>query len=191
MIKDILKGLWKWFIWILILFLLLLIILAFRIFVIDKDYGKDDKSKYGKNGQVTDTVNGSGNGSVSGSISNGLKSIGNSVVSGYKNDSEYDFFSTNFDEWFLMCEGDQKGGTVKNALEHLLENSRGNFYARTSVTAVGFGENNTVEFNGDLEEYQTGIQNMKDAVELHGDYEVSFKYAGIMTYVNEIVITKK
>ncbi|MBR2289574.1 MAG: hypothetical protein IJ867_02945 [Clostridia bacterium] len=195
MIKDILKGLWKWVLWILILLLLFLIILAFRVFVIDKDYGKNkngSQSQGSASGSATDTVDGSAKngGSFGQKAVNGLKSIGNATVSGYKGDSEYDYNSVNFDEWFLMYEGEQYEGVVKNVLEHLIENSNGNFYARTSVTAVGFGENKTVSYEGDVTEYQNGIRSMLDDV-TGGMYDISFKYAGIMTYVNEIVITKK
>ena len=81
MIKDILKGLWKWIFWIFILLLLGGIILAFRIFVIDKDYGK--KSSSSSSSQVTtDTIesSSSGSSSIGKSISNGLRTIGNATV---------------------------------------------------------------------------------------------------------------
>ena len=188
MIMDILKGFWKWFIWIFILFILFLIVLAIRIFLIDKDFGKKNSSA-GSSSSVTDTVDSSGSSSGKG-LKNGLKDIGDSVVNGYQSDKDYEYKSLDFDDWFLMCEGEHYHGVVRNMLDHLYENSKGNFYAKTSVTAVGFGENNTVSYNGNLEEYQNGILKMKDAVE-DGDYEISFKYWGIMTYVNEIVITKK
>lgn len=208
MIKNILKGLWKWIFWILIILLLGAIILAFRIFVLDRNYnGKASSSSYGSgsgtsssssqnggSGAVTDTVDSNGNskngGSLGQKVVNGVKSIGNATVRGYKGDSEYDYNAYNFDEWFLMYEGEQTDGAVKNVLDHLIENSNGNFYSRTTVTAVGFGENNTVSYQGNVSEYQNAIQAMKNSVD-GGTYEISFKYAGIMTYVNEIVITKK
>ena len=199
MIMNILKDLWKWVKWILVILLIGLLILALRIFVLDKDYNGSKRVKereervYGSS-STTDTTSGngsaSGNGSLGQKVVNGAKSIGNATVSGYKGDSEYDYNSTNFDEWFLMYEGEQYDGAIQNVLDHLIENSKGNFYARTRVTAVVFGENNTVDYEGDVTAYQNAIQAMKDSV-TSGMYDVSFKYAGIMTYVNEIVITKK
>lgn len=189
MIKDILKGLWKWFIWIFVLFVLFLIILAIRIFLIDRDFGKKNANS-GANGSVTDTVDSSGRSGNGSSLANGLKGIGDAVINGYESDKDYEYDSIDFDDWFLMCEGNQYDGAVKNMLDHLYENSKENFYAKTAVTAVGFGENNTVTYTGNLEEYQNGILAMRDSVS-DGFYEVSFNYAGIMTYVNEIVITKK
>ncbi|MBR1539947.1 MAG: hypothetical protein IJ629_02030 [Clostridia bacterium] len=199
MIMNILKDLWKWVKWILVILLIGLLILALRIFVLDKDYNGSKRAKdreervYGSS-STTDTTSGNGNASGNGSLGqkvvNGAKAIGNATVSGYKGDSEYDYNSANFDEWFLMYEGEQYDGAIQNVLDHLIENSKGNFYARTSVTAVGFGGNNTVDYEGDVTTYQNAIQAMKDSV-TSGMYDVSFKYAGIMTYVNEIVITKK
>ena len=198
--KDIIKGLWKWILAILIILVLGGAILAFRIFVIDKDYDKSS-SKNKNDKSVTDTVNSDGTGS-SGSLKNsasslgqkvinGAKSIGNSTVKGYKEDEEiYDYNVHNFDEAFLMYEGEQYDGAVKNILEHLIANSNGTFYARTSVTSVNFGNNSTIDYNGDVTEYQNNIRNLEEAVD-GGTYDVSFKYGGFGTYVNEIVITKK
>lgn len=207
MIMNILKGLWKWIFWILVLLFLGAIVLAFRIFVIDKDYNgkassssdtsKSSYSSLSKNGgssSVTDTVDSNESSTTIGSLGqkvvNGAKTIVNSTVAGYKGDSEYDYNAHNFDEWFLMFEGEQYDDSVKNILEHLITNADGNFYARTSVTAVGFGNDATVDYNGDVGTYQNAIREMQNAV-TNGNYDVSFKYAGIMTYVNEIVITKK
>ena len=212
MIKDILKGLLKWIFWILILLLLGAIILAFRIFVLDKDYKGDGKiissskssdssssSKPNKNGSssVTDTVSTSDSNGSSDKLSsfgqkvvNGAKTLGNATVRGYMGDSEYNYNVYNFDEWFLMYEGEQYEGNVNNILEHLIENSNGTFYARTTVTSVGFGGDTTISYEGDVVEYQNRIKELESAV-TGGMYDVSFKYAGIMTYVNEIVITKK
>ena len=217
--KDIIKGLWKWILAILIILVLGGIILAFRIFVIDKDYdGKSSKLSKEKNkDSVTDTINidensngsldGTGgdsssedgkNGSVKNSLSsfgkkvvNGVKAVGNATVKGYKEDEEtYDYNVHNFDEWFLMYEGEQYDGAIKNVLEHLISNSNGNFYARTSVTSINFGSNSTIDYNGDITEYQNNIKNLENAI-TEGMYDVSFKYGGFGTYVNEIVITKK
>ena len=220
--KDIIKGLWKWILAILIILVLGGAILAFRIFVIDKDFdGSSSSLSKKKNDKsvtdtVTDTVNSDGindgygsdgkdgedgtssSGSLRNSASslgqkviNGAKSIGNSTVKGYKEDEEiYDYNAHNFDEWFLMYEGEQYDGAVKNILEHLIANSNGTFYARTSVTSVNFGNNSTIDYNGDVTEYQNNIRNLEEAVD-GGTYDVSFKYGGFGTYVNEIVITKK
>ena len=213
--KDIIKGLWKWILAILIILVLGGAILAFRIFVIDKDFdgSSSSLSKKKNDKSVTDTVNSdeindgydsdgedgtSSSGSLKNSASslgqkiiNGAKSIGNSTVKGYKEDEEiYDYNAHNFDEWFLMYEGEQYDGAVKNILEHLIENSNGTFYARTSVTSVNFGNNSTIDYNGDVTEYQNNIRNLEEAVD-GGTYDVSFKYGGFGTYVNEIVITKK
>ena len=202
MILEILQGLWKWVKWILAIVVVGLLVLALRVFLFDRNYNgvkrvsdRETKINGGASNSVTDTVdgNGSGNGngdSLGDKVVNGAKGIANSTVKGYKGDSEHDYNVRNFDEWFLMCEGEQYDGEVRNLLDHLIENSKGDFYARTSVTAVGFADNATVEYAGDVEEYQNAIQKMKDAL-ISGTYEVSFKYAGIMTYVNEIVITKK
>jgi len=192
MIMDILKGLWKWIFWIFIIFILFLIVLAIRIFLIDRDFGKKDTNA-SSSSSVTDTVDGSrsrNGGSLGDKTINGLKGIGDAVVNGYKSDKDYEYNSIDFDDWFLMCQGERYHGVVRNLLNHLYENSKENFYAKTAVTAVGFGDNNTVSYTGNLEEYQNGILKMRDAV-VDGEYEISFKYAGIMTYVNEIVITKK
>lgn len=212
--KDIIKGLWKWILAILIILVLGGAILAFRIFVIDKDDEESSSLSKNKNDKsVTDTVNSDGisdgygsdgedgtssSGSLRNSASslgqkviNGVKSIGNSTVKGYKEDEEiYDYNVHNFDEWFLMYEGEQYDGVVKNILEHLISNSNGTFYARTSVTPVNFGNNSTIDYNGDVTEYQNNIRNLEEAVN-DGMYDVSFKYGGFGTYVNEIVITKK
>lgn len=198
MILEILKGLWKWIKWILAIIVVGLIVLALRIFLFDRNYDgvkrvsdRDSKINGGSSNSVTDTTNGNGSGSsVGGKVVNGAKGIANSTVKGYKGDSEHDYNAHNFDEWFLMYEGEQYDGAVRNVLDHLIKNSEGNFYARTTVTAVGFGDNATVEYAGDVTEYQNAIRKMQDAVTV-GMYDVSFKYAGIMTYVNEIVITKK
>lgn len=221
MILNIIKGLWKWAKWILLILILGLLILALRIFIIDKDYNGAKMAKERKDkisSSVTDTTDGSSNSglgsdssssSKSGSSSDsssgssstdnrtigqkvvdGAKGIANATVKGYKEDEEYIYNPIDFDEWFLMFEGENNEAAIRNVLEHLLENSNGNFYARTSVTAVGFGQNNTVSYNGDLASYQNGIQEMINNV-IAGTYEISFKYAGIMTYVNEIVITRK
>lgn len=219
MILNIIKGLWKWAKWILLILILGLLILALRIFIIDKDYNGAKMAKERKDkisSSVTDTTDGSSNSglgsdssssSKSGSSSDsssssadnrtigqkvvdGAKGIANATVKGYKEDEEYIYNPIDFDEWFLMFEGENNEAAIRNVLEHLLENSNGNFYARTSVTAVGFGQNNTVSYNGDLVSYQNGIQEMINNV-IAGTYEISFKYAGIMTYVNEIVITRK
>lgn len=262
--KDIIKGLWKWILAILIILVLGVVILLFRIFVLDKDFdGRDSRLSKGKNDDsVTDTINSdkiSGGGSSDGKdessnkkgsnnsdknsdkngsnssgkdsdkdgsnssgegsdgddsnnsdgtsdkngglkeslgsfgkkVVNGVKTIGNATVRGYKEDEEvYDYNVHNFDEWFLMYEGEQYDGAIKNILEHLISNSNGTFYARTSVTPVNFGNSSTIDYNGDVTEYQNNIKNLEEAVS-GGMYDVSFKYGGFGTYVNEIVITKK
>ena len=215
--KDILKGLWKWILAILIILILGLIILTFRIFVIDRNFdGTADSVKKNKNkdknsggSSVTDTVNYDGNGSSSGDgssdqsgnesnlgtfgqkVVNGAKSIGNSTVKGYKEDQkDYTFNETNFDEYFLMYEGEQVDNAVKNVLEHLIENSKGTFYARTSVKAVNFGNNVEIDYNGNVEDYQNSLKNLENSV-LNGDYEISFEFGALHSYVNKIVITKK
>ena len=147
-----------------------------------------------KANSVTDTVDSNGISnkakSLGGKIVNGAKSIGNATVRGYKEDEEYDYNAHNFDERFLMYEGEQYDGAVKNILEILISNSNENFYARTSVTAKNFGGNVTINYDGDVIEYQNAIRNLENEVS-SGMYDVSFGYAGIMTYVNEIIITKK
>lgn len=253
MIKNILKGFGKWIIWILVIVLLGIGILAFRLFVIDKDYNEKENAKTNteinnsknnsksntniieqdsnyssdanisnlntennENEENSDNAENEKNGllnpkealdniknkinsntisdnakTIGQKVINGTGFVGNSVVKGYKEDEEkYDYNVHNFDEWFLMYEGEQNEESVKSILEHLIANSNGSFYARTSVTAVGFGGNNTINYNGDVGEYQREIMEMKSHV-TDGKYEISFKYAGIMTYVNEIVITKK
>jgi len=187
MILEILQGLWKWIKWILAIIIVGLLILALRIFVFDKDYDgvkrvSDRTSK--TNGSSTSTTEtGDGKGSAKGGIANATKT-------GYTGDAEHDYNVSNFDEWFLMYEGEQYDGAIRNMLEHQIENSKGNFYARTSITAVGFADDMAIVYEGDVEAYQKAIREMEDAL-IQGTYEVSFKYAGIMTYVNEIVITKK
>lgn len=212
--KDIIHGLWKWIFWIAIILLVGAGILAFRIFVIDKNYDgtaaslnpdfREDSeynSNYDSNSNaVTDTVvsedsNGSGAlgsiGNVGKKIVNGAKALGNATVRGYKEDEEkYDYNKYNFDEAFLMYEGTQSEGKVKNVLEHLISNANGNFYDRTSVTAVNFGNNAKIDFNGDIAQYQNSIKELENSV-VDGEYDISFKYGAVHTYVNEIVITKK
>lgn len=189
---DIIKGLWKWILWILAILLLGAIILAFRLFVIDKDFdGKDPKSKNKNSSSDTTTSSCSSSSSSLGKkVSNGLRGIGNATVQGYEADKVNDYNTHNFDETFLMYEGETYEGTVDAVLEHLISNSKGNFYARTSVTAVGFGDNISIDYNGDVTEYQNSITNLRNSVP-KGTYDISFKYGGFGTYVNEIVITKK
>ena len=182
-------------------------ILAFRIFVIDKDYdgtAESLKKKKNNNGassnSVTNTVVSSGSsenkteknvGSLGQSIVNGVKTIGNSTVKGYKEDQEsYTYNEYNFDEYFLMYEGERYAGDVRNVLEHLVDNSNGTFYARTSVESRNFGNNVIIDYNGDLGEYQNSIINLESTVS-EGMYEISFEYGFLNTYVNKIVITKK
>lgn len=188
---DILKDLWKWVLWILVILLLGAIILAFRIFVLDKDDGKDPKSKNGSSStDTTESSSSSSSGSFGQSVVNGVKTIGNATVQGYKSEDNKDYNAHNFDEAFLMYEGEQYEGKVNVVLDHLIENSNGDFYARTSVTAVGFGNDVSIDYNGNLQEYQNSIRTLKESVS-EGMYEISFKYGGFGTYVNEIVITKK
>ena len=208
--KDILKGLWKWILAILIILIIGLLILAFRIFVIDKDFDgtasslKKNKNKKSNGSSVTDTVDTNGNGGSNGDgsgnsnsgsfgqkVINGAKSIGNSTVKGYKEDqNNYDFNETNFDEVFLMFEGKQTDSAVRTVIEHLIENSNGTFYARTSVRAENFGNNIEIEYSGSLDEYQNSLRNLENSVS-SGDYEISFEYGALHSYVNKIVITKK
>lgn len=205
---DIIKGLWKWIVWILVILLLGIIILLFRIFVIDKDYDGTAKSisKKNKNGttSVTEKTDGQestnqehdGNSkeemkdSLKENDENKNETIGEAVSNGYKKDSEYDYNPYEADLRFLMYEGEQKEGAIKSVLDLLISNTKENFYDRTSVTAVGFGENQTIVYEGDLEEYRNKIQKMKSAVG-EGTYDVSFHYGGLGAYINEIVITKK
>ena len=195
---DILKGIWKWILAILIILLLGGAILAFRIFVIDKDFdGKSEEARKrleassSSSSDSTDTTSSKNGGSLGQKIVNGAKSIANSTVKGYKEDEEnYDYNTHNFDEAFLMYEGERYHDSVKDVLQHLIDNSNGTFYARTAVTAVNFGNNVTVKYEGNLVEYQSAIQTLNDSVE-EGLYDISFKYGGFGTYVNEIVITKK
>ncbi len=195
---DILKGIWKWILAILIILLLGGAILAFRIFVIDKDFdGKSEEARKrleassSSSSDSTDTTSSKNGGSLGQKIVNGAKSIANSTVKGYKEDEEnYDYNTYNFDEAFLMYEGERYHDSVKDVLQHLIDNSNGTFYARTAVTAVNFGNNVTVKYEGNLAEYQSAIQTLNDSVE-EGLYDISFKYGGFGTYVNEIVITKK
>lgn len=180
---DIIKGLWKWIVWILIILLLFLIILAIRIFIIDKDYdGKSSKSS-----STSDTSSESG--SLGQTLSNGIKTVGNSIAQGYQGDKENDYNTANFDERFLMYEGDTYEGKVMAVLDLLLENSNGNFYSRTGVSAVNFADNVSIKFNGNLDEYQNSINSLKEKVE-DGNYKISFRYGGFGTYVNEIVVEK-
>ena len=193
--KDILKGLWKWILAILIILIIGLLILAFRIFVIDKNFD-GTASSLKKKDSATDTVSendgsNSSLGSFGQKVVNGAKSIGNSTVKGYKEDQDdYKFNETNFDETFLMFEGSQTEGGVKTVLEHLIENSNGTFYARTSVKTVNFGNDIEIDYNGSLEEYQNSLRNLEDSVS-NGSYEISFEYGALHSYVNKIVITKK
>ena len=195
MILEILQGLWKWIKWILAIIIVGLLILALRVFVLDKDYDgvkrvADRTSKInGSSTSTTDTVDGK-SGTTGGELANSAKGIANAAATGYKGDAEHDYNASNFDEWFLMYEGEHYDGAIRNMLEHQIENSKGNFYARTSITAVGFADDMEIVYEGDVEAYQNAIRQMEDAL-TPGTYEVSFKYAGIMTYVNEIVITKK
>ena len=208
---DIIKMFGKWLLAILIILLIGGLILAFRIFVIDRNFdGKSESARRKAESASTDTIvygdsssGGSGSSSGSGSsgssdgknstfvgkVVNGAKTIGNATVSGYKEDEE-NYKSYNFDEAFLMYEGENYEGSVKAVLQRLLDNSNGEFYARTAVTAVNFGNNVSIEYNGNLEEYQNAINSLKNSVE-DGDYEISFKYGALRSYVNEIVITKK
>lgn len=212
--KDIMKGLWKWILAILIFLILFTIVLMFRIFIIDKNYGKNsdssDKtssvssasassrsgtgSKTG--GTITDTVSSNrdsstSSGSLGKKITNGAKSIGNATVRGYKEDEEvYNYNVHNFDEVFLMFEGERGDEAVKQVLEKLISNSNGTFYARTSVTAVNFGNEVSIHYDGDVIEYQNAIRNLESSVS-GGTYDISFKYGALGSYVNEIVITKK
>lgn len=213
---DIIKGLWKWIVWILVLLLIGAIILALRIFVIDKDYdgkarvasrenkitsatGKTDSMKSKKGGTDTSKKTNSKEEENSQEASDGLseendndreKTIGEAITSGYQKDSEYDYNPYEVDMRFLMFEGEQYEGAIRNILDLLISNSEGNFYDRTAVTAVGFGENQTITYKGNLEEYRNQIRSLKSAVG-NGTYDVSFRYGGLGTYINEIVITKK
>lgn len=113
------------------------------------------------------------------------------LLHGYNEDREnYDYNVHNFDEAFLMYEGEVNQDSVEYILDHLIENSNGDFYARTGVTAVNFGNNVSIKYEGNVLEYQNLIMNLKGFVE-SGKYDVSFKYGGFGSYVNEIVITKK
>ena len=207
--KDILKGLWKWILAILIILILGLAVLAFRIFVIDKDYDgtadslKKNKNKKSSSSSATNIVNSNENaneydnkksnvtlGSIEKSIVNGAKSVGNATVRGYKEDQEnYTYNEYNFDNFFLLYEGKQDSGVVRKVLEHLIDNSNGTFYARTSVESRNFGNNVIIDYNGDLGEYQSSIINLESMVS-DGMYEISFEYGFLKSYVNKIVITK-
>ena len=188
--KDIIKLFWKWILAILIILILFSLVLAFRLLVIDKDFdGKSEEARRRAESSVTDTT-GSG-GSLGQKVINGAKSLANSTVKGYKEDEEnYDYNVHNFDEAFLMYEGERDYDSVKSVLIHLIDNSKGNFYARTAVTAVNFGNDVSIKYDGNITEYQNQIQALNDSVE-EGLYDISFKYGGFGTYVNEIVITKK
>lgn len=121
----------------------------------------------------------------------GAKAIGNATVRGYKEDEEvYTYNEYNFDNFFLLYEGEQTEREVKVVLEHLIDDSKWDFYARTSVTAVNFGDNAEIRYNGDVTQFQNELTNLENSVS-EGKYEISFKYALGMAYVNEIVITKK
>lgn len=124
-------------------------------------------------------------------VVNGAKSIANSTVKGYKEDQkDYTYNEYNFDEYFLMYEGEQDSESVKNVLKHLIENSKGTFYARTSVESRNFGENIIIDYNGDVGEYQSLLENLENVVS-DGMYEISFEYGFLHSYVNKIIITKK
>ena len=206
--KDIMKKLGKGILVILIILILGIAILALRIFVIDKDYNPTyySKSKDENNKSATDTINSneasklndsessnstSSSSSIGKKVINGAKTLGNSTVRGYKEAEEkYDYNAFNFDEAFLMYEGEQSKGTVETVLDHLISNSEESFYDRTSITAVNFGNNVTIDYDGDVTQYQNSIRELSGKL-IDGLYDISFRYGGFGTYVNEIVITKK
>ena len=244
--KDIFKGLWKWIVWIAAILAVGALVLAFRIFVLDRNYNlgnsKNSSSlssaNNGKNGSNSKNSSNAKNGSNSGNSKNssknengssnnedddskrgidlsnidldevkekagevisdisenaiaGGKFIKDATVKGYKEDEDdYTYNKFNFDDRILFYEGEQYDEAVKTVLDLLIENANETFYDRTAVTATNFGGNVSISFNGDVSEYQNSLRNLKNAVS-SGMYDVSFKYAGIMTFVNEIVITKK
>lgn len=76
---DILKGLWKWILAILIILLLGGIILALRIFVFDRNYDGTADSLKNKNGSSSSSS--SSTSSSGSSLSNGIKDITNATAS--------------------------------------------------------------------------------------------------------------
>lgn len=193
---DIIKGLWKWILWILIILILGGLILAFRLFVIDKDYNvkaskeSNNTRKENKRGLLDEILSDYLYYSYGAYVVDGIDKAKKEVIKGYKKDEEYNYNAHNFDEAFLMYEGDQNDGGVKNVLEHLIDNSNGDFYARTSVRADNFANNVRIDYNGDVNEYQNSIRNLISEVK-DEKYEISFGYGTLHSYVNEIIITKK
>ena len=184
--KDMIKELGKWILLILGILILGIIILVFRVFVIDKDFSfksysesKNENNKSVANSEINEK-------NIEGNI------IENSTIGNFKETDEkyHNDYDLNFDEFFLMYEGEQTEETVKIVLEHLISNSEEDFYNKTSVTSVNFGDNVTIKYDGDAEQYRNGIRELNNKV-IEGLYDISFKYGGFGTYVNEIVITKK
>ena len=192
---DIIKGLWKWIIWILLILLLGLIVLAIRIFVIDKDYDarSSNKSKSSTSSSITNNLSASKSkdtNSVGEKIINGIEGIKDATIEGYNSDSETEIDPYEVDLRILLYEGERNEASIRELLELLIENTNGNIYSRTGIIANGFAENQKVSFNGNIEQYRKNLENIKNSI-IDGQYEISYEYSKFKSHITEIVITKK
>lgn len=183
-----LKELWKMILTTLIIVLLGIAILFLRCFVIDKDDGKKAQK---------DTSSSSSTSTESTSSESGDSKLGN-FVSDFKegyNESkkdEKDYNEYNFDDRLLMYEGEQAAGSVKAALEVIMQDATDDFYDNPNVILVNSANSEPTEVTyQDADSYKSALMNISNSIDDNAKYTISFNYGALHAVAKDVVITKK
>jgi len=208
---DSLKKLGLWIIFIVVLFIGFLVVLLLQCFVFNKNLGEKKESKIvsvAQNSDLKDNLNNSNNSNSSNNLNskinkdeiiNGIKnSKAGEFVSdfreGYEEGKAYDteYSTINFDDVFLLYEGDQNQFGVNAVLDRLIEDADNNFYSKPTVTIVNIDglSNNSIVYNNS-EEYKAELYEVKSKINDSDTYNIALGFGPLHAIANEIIITRK
>lgn len=91
---------------------------------------------------------------------------------------------------YLLYDGKQSGSRVKDLIDRIIENSNQDLYRVVTITAKNIGNVNGSVDNSNLNQYIFTLENIKNSIDLNENYNISFGYNTLKTYINEIIIEK-
>ena len=153
---------------------------------IDKLLGKD---KVCTNYSVTSTVNNNSNKNSEQNNSDiNTSREGKSLIKNNNYDEYYNKF--NFDNFFLLYEGEQNSYAINQVLDRLIKNIDDPLYSKPMVSFRNFNNLSNSEIGpNNLKEYRNVLNEAKNSSQ-SGTFNVSFGYNNIKTIVNKIIIEK-
>ena len=96
----------------------------------------------------------------------------------------------NFDNFFLLYEGEQHAQETIIVINRLIKNIDDTLYSKPDVVLNNFGLSQNTVTAADLENYKAVLKQAKSALGASGS-NVSFEYNALKTMANKVIITKK